>query len=59
MVYLNRAKRKAFSIDWIEDRSEQELREKMAEANRSETWQIYFNKKPSDAVLREFLAEVG
>lgn len=59
MVYMNRAKRKAFSVEWIEDHSEQELREKMAEPNSSGKWQLYFNSNPSDAVLRDFLAELG
>lgn len=59
MVYVNRTSRKAFSLEWVEDHSVQELRERMGEPNVSDTWQIYFNTKPSDSVLREFLAEVG
>ena len=59
MVYVNRSSRKAFSLEWVEDHPEQELRERMNEPNATGTWQIYFNTKPSESVLREFLAEVG
>jgi len=59
LIYLNRARRKAFSIEWLEDHSEQELRASIAAPNGSDKWQIFFNEKPSDNVLREFLAEVG
>lgn len=57
MVYLNRAARKLFSVEAIEDHSAEWLREKMGEENQGE-WQFYFNETPPPAVVRDFLAEL-
>ena len=57
MVYFNRAARKVFSVEAVEDNSEGWLSEKIAERNGAGEWLFYFNEAPSQAVIRDFLAE--
>jgi len=58
MVYVNRAAKKLFSVEAVEDNSEDWLGEKIAERNDTGEWQFYFNEGPSDAVRRDFIAEL-
>jgi hypothetical protein len=58
MVYINRAARKVFSVDAIEDHSAEWLADRIEESNEGE-WQFYFNQAPSAAVVRDFLVELG
>lgn len=57
MAYVNRAAKKVFSIEAIEDHSEEWLSEKLAERNHSD-WRFYFNEAPSSSVRRDFIAEL-
>lgn len=59
MVYLNREAKKAFSVDWLEDHSEDELRDALRERNTNGDWQLYLNARPSQSVIDTFLAEVN
>lgn len=59
MVYLNREAKKAFSVEWIEDHSEEELRQALDEQNASDDWQLYLSARPSQSVIDKFLAEVN
>ena len=58
MVYYNRATQKAFSVDWLEDHTEEDLKRALAERNEN-GWQLYLEKRPSRAVVDAFLAEVN
>lgn len=70
MVYLSRAARKAFSVEWLEDHTDDELRRALEEQNGSNLadvitsgeegeWRLYLNARPSTAVIDAFLAEVN
>jgi len=58
MVYFNRAAKKAFSAEWVEDHSDADLSEKLREPNVSGEWSIFADPKPSQAVVSKFLAEI-
>ena len=59
MSYVNRAAKKVFSVEYVEDKSEDLLMEKIRERNDSGEWQFYFNETPSPGVKRDFLAEIN
>jgi len=52
MVYVNSAKKKVFSIEFIDDHNETEIRSCLDEHNGGK-WNFYFNQQPSPAVMRE------
>jgi hypothetical protein len=52
MVYVNSAKKKVFSIEFVDDHSEAEIRRRLDEHTNGE-WNFYFNQEPSPAVKRE------
>jgi hypothetical protein len=58
MVYFNRTARKAFSVEWLQDHTDEELRNALDEQSASDEWQLYLNARPSEAVISTFLAEV-
>jgi len=49
-LYVNPRTKKAFSIEFIDDHSFDEVRQKIEEATDGTTWSFYFNKTPSDGV---------
>jgi hypothetical protein len=51
-VYFNRQAKKAFSVDFVEDKPEEELKRHIEETPAKD-WQFFFNNPPSDAVKRE------
>jgi hypothetical protein len=55
MMYFNRATRRAFSLEFVEDHSQQEI-QRLLETPPAGDWIFYFNTSPSDRVRRE-LAE--
>jgi hypothetical protein len=57
-VYFNRKAKKAFSVEFVEDNPEEELKRHIEEQPGSE-WQFFFNKPPSDAVRRELSRVLG
>jgi hypothetical protein len=58
MVYFNQAARKVFSVEAIEDDSEQWLHDRIAEKNGERGWRFYFNAPPSDAIEQELVNEL-
>ena len=52
-VYVNRHTKKVFSVEFVEDNSEQKLRHLVGEINGKKGWQFYFNTPPSDAVKQD------
>ena len=59
MAYFNRAAKKAFSVEWVEDHTDDELRRALDEPNDSGEWQVYVEPRPSERVINEFLAEIN
>jgi hypothetical protein len=60
MMYVNRAARKAFSAEFVEDKSGDELQDRMSEpSDPTGRWQFYFNAPPSDAVQHELSVLLG
>jgi hypothetical protein len=58
MIYFNRAARRAFSLEFVEDRSQQEI-QKLLEIPATDDWVFYFNEPPSDRVKRELAEAFG
>jgi hypothetical protein len=59
MAYFNRAAKKAFSVEWVEDHTDEELRRALDEPNNSDDWQLYAEPRPPQSVINEFLAEIN
>ncbi len=53
MIYVNREAKKVFSVEFVEDHSEQELQKFFSENKEGKEWRFYFNSPPSEAVKRE------
>lgn len=58
LSYINRDARKVFSLEFVEDHSEEALRERISEPTPPGEWAFYFNTPPSEAVKREFAASI-
>ena len=59
-IYLNRNARKVFSVEFVEDHSEEELEAVIRELSpKSGEWSFYFNSAPSAAVKRDLATILG
>jgi hypothetical protein len=58
MAYFNRAAKKVFSVEWLEDHPEGDLLRALAESNESGHWRLYADVRPSQRVIDAFLAEI-
>jgi len=58
-IYLNRERRKIFSVEFIEDHDEKTLEECIREDTGGKKWQFYFNGDPPEGVKREIEAVLG
>lgn len=58
-IYINREKKKIFSLDFVEDKEPEELRKRIEENVNSEGWHFYFNAPPSSAVQKQLLEILG
>ena len=58
-AYVNRTAKKIFSIEFVEDHSDEELQNRIREDKRGSGWQFYFNSEPADAVKRELESVLG
>lgn len=58
-VYFNRQARKAFSVEFVEDRSEDEIEQLIRDNAPSTNWRFFFVKPPSAAVERELANVLG
>lgn len=59
MAYYNRATRKAFTVEWVDDKDADDLRHALAEPNDSDSWKVYAEPLPPQSVINEFLAEIN
>ena len=58
-LYVNRAARKAFSLEFVDDKPEEEIRLRMGENTNNGGWTFYFNSPPSEGVKRELERVLG
>jgi len=58
MAYYNRATKKAFTVDWVDDKDVDDLRRALAEPNDSDGWKVYAEPQPPQSVINQFLAEI-
>lgn len=58
-LYVNRALRKAFSVEFIEDHSADEVRTLAGGSSPNPRWQFFFNAPPSPAVEQELANLLG
>ena len=59
MIYFNRAARRAFSLEFVEDHSRQELQKLLDEIPATNDWVFHFNELPSDRVKRDLAEAFG
>jgi ABC-type transporter lipoprotein component MlaA len=59
MAYVNRRAKKIFSVEAVEDHSEEWLRQMIEQPNESGDWRFYFDEAPTPSVVSAFLAELG
>ena len=59
MVYFNRRTKKVFSVEFVEDHSENELQRCINEPSNGAEWRFYFNSPPAAAVQRELENVLG
>ena len=52
-LYVNETAKKAFSLEFVDDHAEDELRRNILENTDGKEWKFYFNFPPSDSVKRE------
>ena len=53
LSYINREAHKIFSVEFVQDHDEAEIRERINEATPIGEWRFYFNSPPSEAVRRD------
>jgi hypothetical protein len=59
MIYFNRDVRRAFSLEFVEDHSSQEIQNLVSELPAANGWTFHFNEPPSDRVKRELAEALG
>jgi hypothetical protein len=52
-LFYNRKVKKAFSLEFVDDQSEEEIRRRIEEGTGRNGWKFYFNSPPSEGVKRE------
>jgi hypothetical protein len=58
-IYFNRKAKKAFSLEFVDDHREEELRKHIQERTDGNGWEFYFNVAPSEGVKRELERVLG
>jgi hypothetical protein len=58
-LFFNPKAKKAFSLEFVDDASEEELRRRIGENTDGSQWQFYFNVPPSEGVRRELESMLG
>ncbi len=59
MVYFNPRTKKVFSVEFVEDHSEDQLQSCLSEQTNGAEWRFYFNSPPPGAVKRELENVLG
>jgi hypothetical protein len=58
-IFYNRKAKKAFSLEFVDDKPEEEIRRRINETTDGVGWTFYFNSPPSDGVKRELEKVLG
>jgi hypothetical protein len=58
-MYINRKTKKAFSVEFVQDHSEHQIRKYIREHTDEPEWRFYFNSPPSEAVRHELESVLG
>ncbi|HEX3986159.1 MAG TPA: hypothetical protein VHX13_06045 [Acidobacteriaceae bacterium] len=58
-LFINRAVKKAFSIEFVDDTPEEDLRRLIRESTNGNGWQFYFNVPPTEGTKRELERVLG
>ncbi len=58
-IYFNRKAKKAFSLEFVDDATEEDLARHIKESIRGAGWTFYFNSAPSEGVVRELERVLG
>ena len=58
-LFVNPTVKKAFSLEFVDDHTEDELLEYIQESTDGNEWKFYFNILPSDGVKRELERVLG
>ena len=59
MIYFNPKTTKVFSVEFVEDHSESELRKCIDENTGGGEWRFYFNSPPTESVKNELESVFG
>jgi len=59
LSYINPDARKVFSIEFVQDHDESELKACIKRPTSPGEWKFYFNLEPSDRVKKEFLRSIA
>jgi hypothetical protein len=51
-IFYNREAKKAFSLEFVDDKPEDEIRRRINESTNGNGWTFYFNSPPSEGVRR-------
>jgi len=58
-LYVNRDTKKAFSLEFLDDTPEEEIRRRIEESTDGGKWTFYFNSVPTEGVKRELERMLG
>ncbi len=58
-MYINQKTKKAFSAEFVQDHSGDQLRKYIQEYAAGPAWRFYFNAEPSEAVKHELESVLG
>lgn len=58
-MYVNRKTKTAFSVEYVQDHTEDKIRKLIKERREGAEWLFHFNSEPSDAVKHELECVLG
>jgi hypothetical protein len=58
-LWVNRKAKKAFSVEFVDDKSEKEIASHIEESTNGNGWTFYFNIAPSEGVRRSLESLLG
>jgi hypothetical protein len=59
LSYVNRDARKVFSVEFVQDHSEAQIKARINESIPPGKWRFYFNLPPSKSVKQELLRSIA
>ena len=58
-MYFNRTTKKAFSLEFVDDTTEEDLAKRIQESIGGTGWKFYFSSVPPEGVVRELERVLG